>query len=474
MFTPRLSSARGRLWATLALLGPSLAACDQPPDPSVAESRMSSVSAPVDQYLVGDWDGDGKKNLAVRVGACVFMDTNFDGVHDRQQCYGNGNSQQYLVGDWDGDGRDNLAVRSGNCVMMDFNFDGVHDRMQCYGNGDSQQYLVGDWDGDGRDNLAVRSGACVAMDFNFDGTHERQQCYGNGDSQQYLVGDWDGDGRDNLAVRSGNCVVMDTNFDGKDDLTQCYGGGAAEDEYLTGDWNGDRRTNLAVRRNACVFMDTNFDGTHDQQQCFGNGTRPPPPPPSVQPAAPSNVRVTGFTRNTVSLAWQNNAPDQVNVRILWRPDDLTGGRFDVVDARSTSYTATDLAPGTTYCFRVQALASVDSSDPSAEVCATPGTPAPSTGNLRASLTMEVFKRQCGPLITVAFQAGGRTQSNGGVQGRTVSTVGEPVVECTWTTVFALAPGNYVVTTPAQGACASATVVAGLETSVGLQRNAICR
>ncbi|EPX56759.1 hypothetical protein D187_007193 [Cystobacter fuscus DSM 2262] len=55
---------------------------------------------------------------------------------------------------------DNLAVRRGNCVYMDFNFDGVHDRLQCYGNGISEdQYMVGD------------------MDFNFDGVHDRLQCY---------------------------------------------------------------------------------------------------------------------------------------------------------------------------------------------------------------------------------------------------------------------------------------------------------
>jgi hypothetical protein len=43
---------------------------------------------------------------------------------------------QYLVGDWDGDGRDNIAVRRhGNQILMDFNFDGSHDREQRYGNG---------------------------------------------------------------------------------------------------------------------------------------------------------------------------------------------------------------------------------------------------------------------------------------------------------------------------------------------------
>jgi hypothetical protein len=195
------------------------------------QSRPNSkvpTSVRENQYLVGDWDGDRRSNLAVRRENTVLMDSNFDGSHDREQAYGNGNSEnQYLVGDWDGDGKDNLAVRRGNCVFMDFNFDGSHDREQCYGNGNSEdQYLVGDWDGDGKDNLAVRRGNCVFMDFNFDGSHDREQCYGNGNSEdQYLVGDWDGDGKDNLAVRRGNCVFMDFNFDGSHDREQCYGNG---------------------------------------------------------------------------------------------------------------------------------------------------------------------------------------------------------------------------------------------------------
>jgi hypothetical protein len=150
----------------------------------LTSTRQSQVPTSVreNQYLVGDWDGDRRSNLAVRRGNTVLMDSNFDGSHDREQAYGNGNSEnQYLVGDWDGDGKDNLAVRRGNCVFMDFNFDGSHDREQCYGNGNSEdQYLVSDWDGDGKDNLAVRRGNCVFMDFNFDGSHDREQCYGNG------------------------------------------------------------------------------------------------------------------------------------------------------------------------------------------------------------------------------------------------------------------------------------------------------
>jgi len=61
------------------------------------------------------------------------MDYNFDGAADFTQCYGAHDiGDQYLVGDWDGDGRSNLAVRRGSCVLMDYNFDGAADFTQCY------------------------------------------------------------------------------------------------------------------------------------------------------------------------------------------------------------------------------------------------------------------------------------------------------------------------------------------------------
>ena len=86
------------------------------------------------------------------------MDFNYDGLGDLVQHYGEGTGEdEYLVGDWDGDGRDNIAVRRGNTIIMDFNYDGLGDLVQHYGEGGKeQQYLAGDWDGDGRANIAVR------------------------------------------------------------------------------------------------------------------------------------------------------------------------------------------------------------------------------------------------------------------------------------------------------------------------------
>ena len=217
---------------------------------------VSAVS-PEDEYLVGDWDGDGKANIAVRRGNTIYMDTNFDGKHEKVQTYGNGNSEdEYLVGDWDGDGKDNIAVRRGNVIYMDTNFDGKQDIVQAYGNGNSED--------------------------------------------EYLVGDWNGDKRDNIAVRRGNTIYMDTNFDGKQEIVQSYGNGNFEDEYLVGDWNGDRRDNIAVRRGNTIHMDTNFDGKEDKKQSYGNGTSG-----SKNPSKTFTPKVVTFAESKVGTSYAN-------------------------------------------------------------------------------------------------------------------------------------------------------------------------
>ena len=44
--------------------------------------------------------------------------------------------------DWDGDGRDNLAVRIGNRVLMDYDFNGIPDREQIFGDGDRSDSMA--------------------------------------------------------------------------------------------------------------------------------------------------------------------------------------------------------------------------------------------------------------------------------------------------------------------------------------------
>ncbi|WP_196716968.1 alpha-1,6-glucosidase domain-containing protein [Actinomyces trachealis] len=68
--------------------------------------------------LVGDWDGDGDVNWAVRVGTRVvfYVENRIDAPVYASISIGRA-SDEVLVGDWDGDGKDTLALRRGTTVL---------------------------------------------------------------------------------------------------------------------------------------------------------------------------------------------------------------------------------------------------------------------------------------------------------------------------------------------------------------------
>lgn len=252
---------------------------DGPGDPPT-DPDDPTAGVPEDEYLAGDFDGDGDDDLAVRRGSCVLIDLDGAGnTHEREICFGNGNAEDgHLVGDWDGDGDDELVVRRNHCLHVDVAGDGaVEEAVYCYGNGVAEdQYLLADWDGDGRDTIAVRRGHCLMIDLDGDAAHhEREICYGNGTAEDgYLVGDLDGNGTDDVVVRRDHCLLADLAGDGgSEEYTMCFGNGDGESQYLLGDWAAAARDRAAVRRGHCIDMDLDGDGVHHERSvCFGNGT----------------------------------------------------------------------------------------------------------------------------------------------------------------------------------------------------------
>lgn len=88
-----------RILVALAAVSTSLLGCagapdgeSEPLDGPVAVGSCHVEPAPPaeEQYLAGDWDGDGRDNLAVRRNGCVLMDLDFTGGAEREQCFGNG------------------------------------------------------------------------------------------------------------------------------------------------------------------------------------------------------------------------------------------------------------------------------------------------------------------------------------------------------------------------------------------------
>jgi subtilisin len=80
------------------------------------------------------------------------------------------------------------------------------------------------------------------------------------------------------------------------------------------------------------------------------------PPPVISPAAPSELQVTAFTRNSVSLAWTDNSDNESNFEV----HRCTGAgctNFALVatlPAGTVNYTNTGLRRNTTYLYKVAA------------------------------------------------------------------------------------------------------------------------
>ena len=93
------------------------------------------------------------------------------------------------------------------------------------------------------------------------------------------------------------------------------------------------------------------------------------------PAAPKKLRVTGFTYNSLTLAW--NAVSGATSYLLMRSDTLNGAFHQVAQTTTTSYTDTYLQSGLTYYYKVAAVVNGIPSDYSAEVSDYPRPIAPS-------------------------------------------------------------------------------------------------
>jgi hypothetical protein len=222
--------------------------------------------------LVGDFNGDGKADLATftrgttgDVFVALSTGNGFNGTgwkwHDAF-CFG---SETPLVGDFNGDGRDDIATFTRGTTGDVFvalstgsGFTGTgwkwHNQF-CYG---SELPLIGDFNGDNKDDLATFTRGSTGDVFvalstggSFSGTGWKWHNAFSFGSETPLVGDFNGDGKDDLATltrgSSGDVFVAISKgsyFAGTGSKWHdsfCYG----TDLPLTGDFTGDGKTDLA-------------------------------------------------------------------------------------------------------------------------------------------------------------------------------------------------------------------------------------
>ncbi len=222
-------------------------------------------SATGGSIAVGDFDGDGRADLAI---ASSSPDTvsirlgNGDGTFQAPVDYPTGGSAGIVIGDFNGDGKADLAVAEiepygggpsvGGAIRIFLgNGDGTFQPGVDYAAGMfTVSVAIGDFNGDGIADLAAvnRNDDTVSILLgNGDGTFQQRINYPTGESPySIVVGDFNNDGKPDLAVQNLVCSlnVFLSNGDGSFQPKISYPICGAS--VITADFDGDGNTDLAI------------------------------------------------------------------------------------------------------------------------------------------------------------------------------------------------------------------------------------
>jgi hypothetical protein len=210
---------------------------------------------------VGDFNGDGKPDLAVANkdsnNVSVFLG-NGDGSFRNAVNYNVGAGPVSLaVADFNGDGKQDLAVADGkdnNVTLLLGNGDGTFRAGLAVPAGTNPlSVAAADFNGDGKQDLAVVSGGKVNVLLgNGDGTFAAPVAYdANFNPTAVVVGDFNGDHKPDIAVAhafpSGDGVsVLLNNGNGTFAAAVKYNAGGNAATLTVGDFNGDGKLDLAT------------------------------------------------------------------------------------------------------------------------------------------------------------------------------------------------------------------------------------
>ena len=303
-------------------------------------SKETAVGSYPFSVVAGDFNGDGRTDLAVANGASNDVSVllgNGDGTFQnfQQPVQNLAGSLPFgiVAGDFNGDGRTDLAVAnfaSGDVSVLLGNGDGTFQNQGRYAVGLGPDAIVaGDFNGDGRTDLAVANGASSDVSVllgNGDGTFQTPVRYAVGTEPEALVaGDFNGDGCTDLAVAnygSNDVSVLLGNGDGTFQEQKTYLVGTEPKAIVAGDFNGDGHTDLAVANNgdhdvSVLLNKGDGTGTFQDQMTYqvGNG-----------PDAIVAGDFTGHGRTDLAVA--NDASNDVSV--LLNKGDGTGTFQDQV------------------------------------------------------------------------------------------------------------------------------------------------
>jgi hypothetical protein len=251
------------------------------------QSAVSYPSGGEDAYsaAVADVNGDGKPDLVVvnyctsncASGSVSVLLGNGDGTFQSAVSYPSGgpDAVSVVIGDFNGDGKPDLAVAnacfnyscgaSANVSVLLGNGDGTFQSAVTYASGGQSTLAVAvaDFNGDGKPDLVTASecansncanGSVSVLLGNGDGTFQQAEPYpiASGGAS-LLVQDFNGDGKLDVAISQGSEVnLLLGNGDGTLQPASLYAPGGSA--LVAGDFNGDGKPDLAVADGSDIFV----------------------------------------------------------------------------------------------------------------------------------------------------------------------------------------------------------------------------
>ena len=255
----------------------------------------STVEQPgATSVAIGDFNGDGKADLAVGAGTggLDVLLGNGDGTFKLAVKYAAGLAAWVAVGDFNNDGLSDLAVANGSLsnpsvsVLLG-NGDGTFQAAVGVPTGTPTQFVsVGDFNGDGFADLAAinsdvaNNGISVLLG-NGDGTFQAAVRYIVGSGPGALtIADFNGDGAPDLVVantNSNDVSLLLGNGDGTFQAATSIAAGVSPSFITSGDFDRDGKVDLAVTilgsspANAVSVLLGNGDGTFQSPVNYPSG-----------------------------------------------------------------------------------------------------------------------------------------------------------------------------------------------------------
>lgn len=261
------------------------------PDRNVLFSLGSASEIPV----TGDWNGDGKSDIAVYLNGTWLIDSNGNGVWDGpatdKLIFFGGSGYTPYAGDWNGDGKDEIAVHQNGTWLIDFNgnfaWDNTPTDKLIFFGGPGFTPHIGKWGTSTNSSIAVHQNGTWLIDFNgnfsWDGSVTDRLVFWGGPGYTPVVGDWNGDGKTDLAAYLNGTWIVDANGNfsyGGGDVLAYFGGPGFTP--VAGDWNGNGKDKLGAFSAGTWILDRNGDnvwsgGVTDVVTTYGTTTSIPIP-----------------------------------------------------------------------------------------------------------------------------------------------------------------------------------------------------